>query len=245
MNSLTKSDQKYNNTEIAAIEKASGVKYYKTEKIVKDKSGKNSVTFLYGGPDKEMLDEYLANLELELNIQYVKPSLSKIDHKKIKDPEVETGIEDDVSSKSAHYIRAEELNRSLEKDAIGYSLHVKYNGSLENARINGNGYDYVVGYVSMDWPELLHVKPTDYSNFSFFLKTKKNGISGWKTPSEAKQIYPDDSGVPIYWTNPYMYAFDYSMTITRIFDVDGPKKVECVVDYNSYPNFYIQFFNIP
>lgn len=116
---------------------------------------------------------------------------------------------------------------------IGIRTHVNViDKSLNNQRTEANGWANQATHISGTWPELFKCQ-TFSQSVGYKFEGKSRWYSGWSTRKFCN--YNISTNCETYWEQP-----GSSEQWTWI---DGPYKVQVVVDYNYYWNYSFEFIN--
>lgn len=218
-------DPHQNLTEIEVMEIENGVPFYKEQLTLMDSSGKNKVIMLVASKNEDLLKDYLSVVKYT-----IEPTFKKIT-KQLDQPS--PSFDEEAGTTSYDGIITEFISQELEKGAVGFRTHVKFDkeGIMDGARFKGYDYANQQIHVSMNWPEVFLI----YAHFTvgYKLESKENSccFQKWKL----KQFCDWDAPLTCntYWTQ---YGGTY-----RYVWIDGPYKTRAIVDYDNFTDYSFEF----
>jgi hypothetical protein len=229
--------EKAPSTAIEAMERESGVKFYKRDLVLKDAANLNLVVLRVASLDEYSLNQYLEGFELTINPVFEIQS---------KETELEgNSAQGNSVTKNALAIITEALSVKLQDGAIGYELTVRMKKQVfEQATRNGRiaSYSATSEHISDEWPE------------QGVLTVESNATGGGYREVELTPQYRN------HWYNTwqtvgtYTYGSYTNSSRTYIFSIDGPWKWKYIVKYNPMyacgacsnlvPGYSVQFLQI-
>lgn len=222
-----------NQSEIALIEKETGVTLFKQDLNLADESGKNKVVLRVAHKDKQMLENYLEAFSFSIS-PVLKKDVSRSSSAQAGG--LSEGAEEKVTT-NLDGIITEFMSTTLEPNVAGFSMRVKFNEKYsKNGRANAyGGYPNETTVTSGTWPELCRVDVYGRSiAYKFHGKTK--WYSGWSSRYFCVDSNPSDCRWD--WTQ--------SAISTATINVDGPWKVRATVGYdaNFQGDWSVTFINL-
>lgn len=169
---------------IDQMEKEEGVKFFKQDVVLKDKSTGTKIILRLASLDKETLEEHLTNIDFQ-----VKPLFDDVSpNRLVNEPE----LEQKSSPNQRSSMIVEVLEKQLPKGATGYRLSVKEKTinvlGAKNAKVNLEQKQYEV--ISDPWPEEFIIKVNSGQNVSYALDKKMNWTSSWTSFYQSGGWYP-------------------------------------------------------
>ncbi|PSL18067.1 hypothetical protein [Dyadobacter jiangsuensis] len=243
-NKTTPSSEQFE-SEIALLEKEAGKTYFKKDIVISDKDGKNQVTIQFASEDQTVLNNYLDEVQYEVVPVY-----------KGQSPQVPSQNTSPSNSANTNHpslatnkfpVFTEERSRNLQAGVVGFFLSVKSKSQAGSKVLAREGYAYTSNHISgEDWSEKLHFIRNHNgpnNNIHYFLKCKDGGLfASWYTPPTLHNILNGPGG---QLPNDFFLTYPGGVFpgVDVVYDIDGPKKHQLVVDHNGYTDYSYYFEN--